>query len=93
MSLGYQQQVREWLAAYINFSLSTRVGTELQSLLSQGINTLTSFEIGWNIKLIDGDKYTFSTVVELQNNEGSLHGKNGSIDHLAPVRLNLTHIV
>jgi len=71
MSFTYNQQVREWLAAYITFSLSTRVGTELQSLLAQGINTLTSFEIGWNIKLIEREKFTFSTAIELHNSEGS----------------------
>jgi len=71
VSFSYQQHVRERLAAYINLSLSTRVGTELQSILTQGINTLNSFDIGWNIKLISGDKFALSSVVELQNQRGS----------------------
>lgn len=71
MSFSYQQQLREWFAAYISFGLSTRVGTELQSLLSQGISTLTSFDIGWNIKLLEREKCTLSTIVELQNHQGS----------------------
>jgi len=72
MSFSYNQQVREWLAAYISFNLSTRVGTELQSLLAQGITTLTSFEIGWNIKLLEREKYILSTVINLQNSQGSI---------------------
>jgi len=71
MGLSYQQQVREWLAAYISLSISARVGTELQSILSQGINSLMSFNIGWNIKLVEREKFVLSTIVELQNHQGS----------------------
>jgi hypothetical protein len=47
------------------------VGTEVQSLLNQGINTLTSFEIGWNIKLLEREKCILSTVINLRNSQGS----------------------
>jgi hypothetical protein len=71
LGFAYQQRVRDWLAAYVTFSVSARVGTELQSILTQGINTLTSFDIGWHIKLLDRDKIALSATFELENNEGS----------------------
>jgi hypothetical protein len=67
----YQQRVRDWLGAYVNINVSARVGTELQSILSQGINTINSFNIGWHIKLVEREKIAISTFAELQNFQGS----------------------
>ncbi len=71
MGFTYQQRVRDWLAAYIDLTISARVGTELQSILTQGVSTITSFDIGWHIKLLEGDKSRLSMIVELQNHKGS----------------------
>ncbi len=80
IGFSYQQQVRDWLAAYINLQVSARVGTELQSILSQGVNTINSFEIGWHIKLIERDKIAFSSFVSLLNNQGSFMSLSGFIE-------------
>jgi hypothetical protein len=71
MGFSYQQNVRDWLAAYINLNLSARLGTELQSILSQGINTINAFEIGWHIKFLETEEMAFSANIELENYEGS----------------------
>ena len=71
MGATYQQRVRDWLAAYVDLSLSARVGTELQSILAQGINTISTFDIGWHIKLAEGRKYALSTIFQVQNYQGS----------------------
>ncbi len=68
---AYQQRIRDWLAAYIQIGMSARLGTEFQSILVQGFNTITHFEIGWQFKILEGDKFAFSATAELQNNEGS----------------------
>jgi hypothetical protein len=67
----YQQRVRDWLAVYISFDLSARLGTELQSMLTQGANTMTGFNLGWHFKILDRDKVALSTIAEIQNLEGS----------------------
>jgi hypothetical protein len=46
------------------------VGTELQSILTQGFSTITSFDIGWHFRLSEGEKYRLSGIIELQNNKG-----------------------
>ena len=68
---GYQQRIRDWLAAYIQVGMSARLGTEIQSILVQGFNSITNFEIGWHFKILEGDKYAFSATAELQNSAGS----------------------
>ena len=71
IGFSYQQRVRDWLAVYISLNLSARLGTELQSILLQGVNTVSGFEIGWHIRLLESDKVALSTVVELENLHGS----------------------
>ena len=71
MGFIYQQRVRDWMAAYVSLGFSARLGTELQSILAQGVNTLSNFEIGWHIRLLKRDKYAISTIVQLQNNQAS----------------------
>jgi len=70
MGFAYQQRVRDWLAAYISLNVSARIGTELQSILTQGVNTINGFEIGWHIKLFENEKIALSTNIELQNLQG-----------------------
>lgn len=67
----FQHKVRDWIAIYLKYGLAVRVGTELQSIIFQGINTIESFEIGWNIKLHEGEKYAVSCNMNLQKLEGS----------------------
>jgi len=71
MYFSYQQRIRDWLAAYIQVGMSARLGTEIQSILVQGFNSITNFEIGWHFKILEGDKYAFSATAELQNSAGS----------------------
>ncbi len=72
MGFAYQQRVRDWLAAYISLNVSARLGTQLQSILTQGFSTISSVDIGWHIRLAKGNKFALSTIVELQNNQGSI---------------------
>lgn len=71
MGFTYQQRVRDRLAAYMDLTISARVGTELQSMLAQGFTAITSFNIGWHIKLREGKKSQLSMILELQNHKGS----------------------
>lgn len=80
IGFSYQQRVRDWLAAYINFDVSARVGTELQSIISQGVNTIKSFNIGWHIKLVEKNKIELSTFIGLLNTQGSFISISGFID-------------
>ena len=82
MGFAYQQKVRDWLAGYINLNMSARVGTELQSILTQGFSAITSFDIGWHIKLAEGKKSLLSGAIELQNHKGSFTNILGFVEDI-----------
>ena len=71
MGFAYQQRVRDRLAGYINLTISARVGTDFQSMIAQGFSAITSFDIGWHIKVLERKKSLLSMVLELQNHKGS----------------------
>ena len=72
LGFTYQQRVRERLAGYINLTASARVGTEFQSMLGHGFSAITSFDIGWHIRLAEGKKSMLSMILELQNHKASI---------------------
>ena len=82
MGFSYQQKVRDWMAAYINLNISARVGTELQSILTQGFSAITSFDIGWHIRIAEGEKSLLTGVVELQNHKGSFTNILGFVEDI-----------
>jgi hypothetical protein len=71
LSFDYQQRVRDWIALYMSGSLTTRLGTNLFSLLSQGVNAVSSFRIGWLIRIAEGEKYALSGTIGLNNSSGT----------------------
>lgn len=82
MGFVYQQKVRDWLAAYVDLTLSARVGTELQSILTQGFSSITSFDIGWHIRIAEGKKSLLTGVFELQNHKGSFTNVLGFVEDI-----------
>ena len=82
MGFSYQQRVRDWLAAYVSLNVSARLGTELQSILTQGLNTLNVFNIGWHIRLLENDNIALSTNIELQNLRGSFINVYGFVQDI-----------
>ena len=71
LSFDYQQRVRDWIAMYLHGGLTARLGSDVFSLLSQGVNTVTTFKIGWIIKLIEGEKYALSGNIGINNYSGT----------------------
>jgi len=71
LSFDYQQRIRDWIALYLYGGLSARLGSDLFSLLSQGVNTVSSFKIGWLIRIAKGKKYALSGTIGLNNSSGT----------------------
>jgi len=88
MGFAYQQRVRNWLAAYMDINVSARLGTELQSILVQGFSAITSFNIGWHIRLAEGEKSLLSGILELQNHKGSFTNVLGFVEDILNDRPN-----
>jgi hypothetical protein len=71
LSFDYQQRIRDWIALYMIGGLTTRLGTDVFSLLSQGVNSVSTFRIGWLIRIADGEKYALSGTIGLNNSSGT----------------------
>lgn len=71
LSFHYQQRIRDWVALYLDAGLSTRLGTDVFSLLSQGINTVSIFKIGWLVRMVQEDKFTLTSNIGITNSSGT----------------------
>lgn len=80
--INYQQRVRDWLAVYVRYHKAARLGTEVQSVLAQGYNSINSFEIGWKFKLLEYDEFMLSTSIEMQNHSGQFTNILGYVKDL-----------
>ena len=72
LEFEYQQAIKSWLAARGRLEILGRLGTGVQSLLSQGITAATSFELGWLIKLHRSERTMLSASLDLINNSYTL---------------------
>jgi hypothetical protein len=71
LDFEYQQKIKDWIALYINYSLTARLGTELQSILTQGVNTVGSSRIGWLIKIVENEKFMLSGDIQVNNHSAT----------------------
>lgn len=67
LNFDYQQKIKDWIAFYAEVGLTARIGTELQSMLTQGVNTVSAFKMGWLVKLAHHEKYMLSANIQVNN--------------------------
>jgi hypothetical protein len=72
LDFEYQYAAKKWLAMWIHFGITGRLGTEGQSLLAQGITTSISFEFGWMFKLHRTENTILSGTIHLLNDNGTV---------------------
>lgn len=68
LEFEYQHAVKEWLAVSAQVQALSRLGTETQSLLYQGVTAAAGFKLGWLFKLWRNDRMLLSGTVNLMNN-------------------------
>ncbi len=51
LSFEYQQAIRDWIAVRVGFDARTRLGTEVSSLLLDGVTVGTDFGMNWMVRL------------------------------------------
>jgi hypothetical protein len=47
LGMEYQHAIRDWLAVRVGLGLRTRLGTQVSSILSEGVSVNSGFEFGW----------------------------------------------
>jgi len=67
----YQHAVKDWLAVWGRLDIAGRLGTNEQSLISQGVNFISGFELGWMFRLVEAHRDALSLTVAMESNNGS----------------------
>ncbi len=72
LSFEYQYAVKDWLAVFLGFEISSRLGSDFPTLFKEGINYATTFNIGWMIKIIRFEKFALSGSIKVNNGSYSI---------------------
>ncbi|MCV9387545.1 hypothetical protein [Reichenbachiella ulvae] len=72
LSLRYSQRVKDWANFFMRLNYSARLGTGAQSILTQGISSITSTETGVKFKLSSGKKHQLAMYYSLTNTQASI---------------------
>jgi len=67
LDLEYQQKIVDWFAFRVGYRVDARVGTDLETILSRGLNTVTGFEIGWVARLLESRRDMLSLDFRVSN--------------------------
>jgi hypothetical protein len=51
LGMEYQHAIRDWIAVRLGVGMRTRLGTQLSSILSEGVNVTSGLEFGWLARL------------------------------------------
>ena len=71
MDVKYQQRFNPWLALFISFSMGGRVGTDMSTILVDGVNTLSGGSIGWRIRIREAQRFNLSSIIRVINLSGN----------------------
>lgn len=70
MDIKYQQRFTPWLSMFFSIKMAARVGTNMPTLLVDGVNKLSAGEIGWLVRIVETDKLYLSGSVSLVSVSG-----------------------
>ena len=67
LDFEFQHAVKNWLAVRGRIKIDARLGTDVQSLISAGVNATVGYEFGWLIKVVSKERYMLSANVDISN--------------------------
>ncbi|TFH01676.1 MAG: hypothetical protein E4H13_04235 [Calditrichales bacterium] len=67
LELDYQYAVQDWMAVWFRYRFAARLGSDIGTILSQGISTFNSFNMGWLVHIWSNDSHFLSANLELIN--------------------------
>ncbi len=82
LDVQYQQRFTPWLAMYLSVKAAGRVGSDVSTILVDGVNTLSGGDIGWLINIVQTEKFNLAGTVSLSNLTGSFINISGYMEEL-----------
>lgn len=71
VDVQYQQHFTPWLSLFLSFRLAGRLGTSMSTILLDGLNTISGFDIGWLIRIWESDKLNLAGTIKLSTATGN----------------------
>ncbi len=71
LDVQYQQRFTPWLALFISAKIAGRVGSDMSTMLVDGVNTLMGGDIGWLVRIKETEKFMLSAAIKLTNIRGN----------------------
>lgn len=68
LEFEYQHAVKDWLAVDVQVQGLSRLGTETQSLLFQGVTAAVGYKLGWLFRLWRNERMLLSGKLDVMNN-------------------------
>lgn len=60
MDIQYQQRFTPWLSLFFSLKMAARLGTDMPTILADGVNKLAGGDIGWLVRILEADKFYLS---------------------------------
>jgi len=67
----YQQRFNQWLALFISFNMAGRMGTDMSTILADGVSTIAGGDIGWLIRIYQNKRFNLSGSLKISNVTGN----------------------
>ncbi len=79
---SYQQRFTPWLAMFVSLKMAGRVGTDMSTIVADGVNTLSGGDIGWLIRITQTDRLNLSGSISLSSITGNFINVSGFIEEV-----------
>jgi len=71
VDVQYQQRFNPWLALFLSFNMAGRMGTDMSTIVADGVSTIAGGDIGWLIRIYQNKKLNLSGSVKITNVTGN----------------------
>lgn len=82
LDIQYQQRFTPWLALYATVKMAGRLGTDMSTILVDGVNTMSGGSIGWLVRVMNTQKFNMAASVQLSRIDGSFINLPGFIEEV-----------
>ena len=79
MGASHEQAIKDWLSVDVGVKLVGWLGTNVSSLLSQGVNTVIGFNLGWKVRVVETEKFLRTGSLDLVNGNITRVDANGFV--------------
>lgn len=82
LNVNYSQKVKNWASFFLRFDYSARLGTAVQSLVTQGISSIITTETGVKFRVSHSSKHQLAMYYSLTNYQASIVDVAAYVDDL-----------